>query len=210
MRVKRIRRTLLLLLGIVLLAAAGMLLLNRAVRPTVRAIALAQAETAASRAMNAAISETLANDDVCALVTVRAQNGQVVLLETDSVRINRLGAACALCAQEKIRALGEQGVSVPLGTALNSALFSGFGPNVRVRFTPTGTVRASCESSLHGAGINQTLHRITLKLTATVRITLPGGAQTITVETEAPIAENVIVGGVPDSFASFETDGGAE
>lgn len=198
---RRRRRALLWLLPTVLLLAAAVFGLNRAIRPTLIGIARARTETAASRAMNEAIAETLASDEGGPLVRVHAESGRVYLLETDSARLNRLGADCALAAQEKIRAIGEQGIAVPLGTALNSTLLNGLGPMIRIRFTPTGSVQAACESGFAGAGINQTLHRITLRLCATVRIMLPGGAQTVTVTTEAPVSESVIVGDVPETFA---------
>lgn len=204
MRKKRRRRVGWALLLTVLLLCAALFVLNRAVRPTLTAIARAQAETAASRAMHEAILSVLSEDSGEALIRVYAADGRVYLLETDSARLNRMSTDCALIAQENIRAIGEQGVSVPLGTALNSTVFNGFGPKLRIRFTPTGTVHAFCESSFMSAGINQTLHRITLRLSATVRIMLPGGAQTITVTTEAPVSENVIVGDVPDTFAKLD------
>ena len=49
-------------------------------------------------------------------------------------------------------------------------------------------------------GINQTRHRVFLTLRATVSLIIPTGSQLVEVESTMPIAESIIVGGVPDSF----------
>ena len=203
MRRKRLRRTLAVSLALLLLGAGALIALERAIRPVLGELSETQVEAKALAAMQEAILETLPSGDGGALLRVYAQDGRAYLLETDSARLNRLCADCALAAQERIRRLGEQGVSVPLGTAIGLSLLNGAGPKIRVRFTPDGTVHASCESHFTSAGINQTVHRVTLKLTATVRIVLPGGARTVTVTTEAPVSEDVIIGDVPDTYADM-------
>lgn len=203
MRRRRLRRAFAALLVLLLLGIGALLALDRAIRPVLAGLSETQVEAKALAAMQEAILETLPNGDGDALLRVYAQDGKAYLLETDSARLNRLCADCALVAQERIRQIGEQGVSVPLGTAIGPSFLNGIGPKIKVRFTPDGTVHAACESRFSSAGINQTVHRVTLKLTATVRIVLPGGARTVTVTTEAPVSEDVIIGDVPDTYADM-------
>lgn len=151
--------------------------------------------------MHEAVLDVLSEQAGDAMIKVYTQNGRAYLLETDSLRLNRLSADCAIKAQDRILSIGEQGVSVPIGTVLGWSLLNGRGPRVHVRFTPTGTVHAVCESSFVSAGINQTVHRITLTLTATVRMVLPVGARTVTVTLQTPISEDVVVGDVPETYA---------
>ena len=171
-RGRRIRAVAVLL---VLLLIAAVVLFDRTVRSTAANLCEARVDAAASRAMHEAVLEVLSEQNGEALLKVYAQNGRAYLLETDSVRLNRLAADCAIRAQDRIAEIGEQGVSIPLGTALGISLLNGLGPKLRVRFTPTGTVRAASESSFSSAGINQTVHRITVTLTGSVRMLLPGG-----------------------------------
>jgi sporulation protein YunB len=200
-RGRRIRAVAVLL---VLLLIAAVVLFDRTVRSTAANLCEARVDAAASRAMHEAVLEVLSEQNGEALLKVYAQNGRAYLLETDSVRLNRLAADCAIRAQDRIAALGEQGALIPLGTALGVSILNGFGPKLRVRFTPTGTVRASCESSFRSAGINQTVHRIVLSLTATVRIQLPGGAQTVEVCLQTPVSEDIVIGDVPDTYADVD------
>ena len=198
------KRKLLLCLGTVLLAAgAAVWYVNASLRPMVEGLASARVESASARAMNEAILEVLGSDAAGDVVSVQTSNeGHISLLMLDAGRLNLLAADCAAAAQNKIMDLGEQGVSVALGTLSGIPLLSGLGPRLSFRFTPVGMVQSSFRSEFRSAGINQTLHRITLQLTGTVRVVLPGRAYTIAVTAQAPVSENVIVGDVPETYAN--------
>ncbi len=189
---------------LVLLAAAGALwYVNASLRPVLEGLASARVESAAARAMNEAILEVLGSVSTGELLSAQASNeGHVSLLTADAGKLNLLAADCAAAAQQRIQDLGEQGVSVPLGTLSGVPLLAGLGPRLSFRFTPVGMVQSSFHSEFRSAGINQALHRITLELTATVRVVLPGRSYSVTVLTQAPVAENVIVGDVPEAYTN--------
>ena len=189
---------------LVLLAAAGALwYVNASLRPVLEGLASARVESAAARAMNEAILEVLGSASTGELLSAQASNeGHVSLLTADAGKLNLLAADCAAAAQRRIQDLGEHGVSVPLGTLSGVPLLAGLGPRLSFRFTPVGMVQSSFHSEFRSAGINQTLHRITLQLTGTVRVVLPGRSYSVTVLTQAPVAENVIVGDVPEAYTN--------
>ena len=89
---------------------------------------------------------------------------------------------------------------VPLGAFTGIGLFSGMGPSVNFRVLPVGTVTCDCLSSLTSAGINQTLHTVSLEVTASVEIVLPSGPRDVSTVTDVLLCESVIVGKVPDAF----------
>ena len=181
--------------------------INSNLRPVLRGLASARVQSVAARSMNDAILEVVgAGYDYDALITVRATDSKVYFLQANSARLNVLAADCANAAQARIQQLGEQGVSVPLGTISGVPLLAGRGPRVLMRFTPAGAVTSSFDSVFRSAGINQTLHRINLRLTATVRVILPGETCTLTIEAEAPIAENIIVGDVPGAYTNVANE----
>ena len=208
MKLKRRRRLrrLWLALGLVL----GVILffvfyINANVGPVLKGLAGARVESLTARAMNEAISEVLrSHGEYSSIITIYSTDKQVYLLQADSTKLNLLAADCAKCALDKIAALGEQGVSIPIGTLSGVSLLAGVGPSLTMKFTPVGAVTSSFESEFRSAGINQTLHRISLKLCATVRLILPGQSATVTIDSMATIAENVIVGNVPNSYMSVE------
>ena len=204
---KRKRKALLCLLAVLLAAGCALWYVNASLRPVLEGLAAARVESAAARAMNEAILEVLGTASTGELLTARESNqGHVSLLTADAGRLNLLAADCARMAQDRIMDLGEQGVSVPLGTLSGIPMLAGLGPRLSFRFTPVGMVQSSFRSEFRSAGINQTLHRITLQLTGTVRIILPGRSSSVTVTTQAPVAENVIVGDVPDAYANVANE----
>jgi len=198
------KRKALICLVLVLLAAGGMLwYVNASIRPVLEGLASARVESASARAMNEAILEVLSTDAAGELLSAQAsQEGHISLLTADAGKLNLLAADAAAAAQRRIQDLGEQGVSVALGTLSGIPLPSGRGPRLSFRFTPVGMVQSSFHSEFRSAGINQTLHRITLQLTGTVRLVLPGRSYTVTVMALAPISENVIVGDVPNAYTN--------
>jgi len=131
--------------------------------------------------------------------TLDAQ-GHVTMLQADTMRMNELAAETALRAEEELNSIDNQFVEVPLGAALGVKSLSGFGPRMLIQILPVGAVHASFDTEFESAGINQTRHRVFLTLRATVSLIIPTGSQLVEVESTMPIAESIIVGGVPDSF----------
>ena len=204
---KRKRKLLCCLLMVLLAAGGGLWYVNASLRPMLEGLASARVESAAARAMNEAILEVLGTDAAGELLSVQTSNeGHISLLTADAGRLNLLAADCAAAAQNRIMDLGEQGVSVALGTLSGIPLFSGLGPRLSFRFTPVGMVQSAFHSEFRSAGINQTLHRITLELKGTVRIVLPGRAYSVAVTAQAPVSENVIVGDVPDAYTNVANE----
>lgn len=189
------------MLLLLVLFTGAFIYVNRSLRPVLEGLSKARVESVAAAAMNDAVLQILSREDNTGdLITIHEANGAVYYLEADSSKLNTLAADCAICAQEKIASLGEQGVSIPIGTVSGIPLFTGMGPNLVMKFTPAGAVQSTFSSKFTSAGINQTLHRITLTLKATVRIILPGDAYIVSIETQAPISESILVGSVPSTY----------
>ena len=192
------------MLVILLLLVVGFLYINVSLSPVLEGLSAARVESLAAKAMNDSILEILGSEEAQkTLINIYSSERGVYLLMANSARLNVIAADCAASAQQRIMALGEQGISIPIGTLSGIPTFAGIGPSVKLKFTPAGAVRSSFSSEFRSAGINQTLHRITLKLTATLRVILPGKSYSISVVAEAPIAESIIVGDVPDAYTNL-------
>jgi len=59
---------------------------------------------------------------------------------------------------------------------------------------------ASFKSSFSQAGINQTLHQLTMDVSVDVAVLVLGQTGSFTVNSEVVVAETVIVGAVPNTF----------
>ena len=112
------------------------------------------------------------------------------------VRIERDGEGNIL----GIEAACAQGVGVPLGAFTGIDWLAGYGPRVTLRILPVGRVQCEYASVFASAGVNQTLHSVSLQARAAVEVVLPGGSEEIEGQVSALVCENVIVGKVPDIY----------
>ena len=198
---RRWKRALLLLVLMTLL----ILRVERNVTDVVLTLSQATARSLAIQALNEAASEMLGlGVHYADLMTVEKDDqGQVRLIQANTPEMNRLAAQASLLAQERLTAMGQKTVVVPLGSAVGLTLLAGAGPGIAVQILPVGSVQAAFSTT---AGINQTRHRISLVLTANVQIVIPTGAKNVQASTQMAMAESIIVGQVPDSFAEGGSD----
>lgn len=188
-------------------AAILFILISANILPALRALGTARMKAISTHAMNDAILESMGESEEYLQLIERFENGnRVYLLQADTRGMNLLAASCAKAAQDRVTKLGEQGISVPVGTASGIPIFSGKGPQIRIFFTPAGSVTSEFESEFVSSGINQTLYRVKLRMTASLKLVMAGVSETVTVQAEAAIAENVIVGDVPQVYTNVASE----
>ena len=198
---RRLPGLVLMLLGLGLMC----LTLVRNMDPLVRDMAVAGAKNAAAGAMQKAVAARMTGGQWSDLVQlVKDGEGQITAAVTDVGRVNELQAALAGDVIAALTAPNTADLGVPLGNLLPSPFFSGLGPKVPIRILSVSEVEVKLMSRFTSAGINQTLHRLLLSLSARVRVLIPTGTVTALVYADVPAAETVIVGRVPDSYMYFE------
>ena len=181
---------------------ALLLVINDNMRPALTAIAEARITALAVSAMNDAIMERMDDNSYTSLITAYDNGEKVYMIQADTRQMNMLASDCCAAAETRIAAMGEQGVSVPLGTVSGITYLSGRGPGIRVLFTPVGSVESDFDSELVSSGINQSLYRVNIRLTSTIRLIMPGVSHSIEVSAKAAIAESIIVGEVPQVYTN--------
>lgn len=177
-------------------------------RPVILTMAEAQARVMAVQAMNDAVFEVMRSDGLYddLITVVLDENGRVAVMRADTARMNELATTSALRVQQNLSKIAEAGISIPLGAALGIQLFAGSGPRITVKIVPVGAVSTDFKSEFSAAGINQTCHRIFLRIDTTVQMVIPTGTQTAQVSAHVPVAESIIVGEVPDSFVDVANE----
>ena len=181
------------------------LTLVRNMDPLVRDMAVAGAKNAAAAAMQKAVAARMTGGQWSDLVQlVKDGEGQITAAVTDVGRVNELQAALAGDVIAALTAPNTADLGVPLGNLLPSPFFSGLGPKVPIRILSVSEVEVKLMSRFTSAGINQTLHRLLLSLSARVRVLIPTGTVTAIVYADVTAAETLIVGRVPDSYMYFE------
>ena len=172
-------------------------------RPQLHALAAMQALAGEEHALNSAVLSALENDRYKSLVTVEQnEDGHVVSVRTDAVGINLLKARICEAASAVLTAQS-QTVCIPAGSLTGLDILSGRGPSIRVRVRTSGFANAEVESAFEGAGVNQTVHRLLLRVHASVCLSMAKTQQTKSLSYEVCVAETVIVGEVPTLYANM-------
>ena len=207
-RKKRFLRTVLFLIVLLIVRLSlSVALLSVNMRPAMAALAIARIRSVAARAMNDAILESMGDEtNYARLIQVHESSERVYMLQANTHKMNILAADCAEAAQERIAQMGDQGISIPIGTITGISFLAGKGPSLKVTFSPAGSVQSEFNSEFVSSGINQTLYRVNLLLTASVRLVMPGVSETISVRAEAAIAESIIVGDVPEVYTNVASE----
>lgn len=185
-----------------LLLTAGLIAMEQNLSQTMLDMAFAQAYSMAVETLNRAVKDVTQNEvSYDELIDMRLDAyGRVAMLRANAMRMNELAAQTAILAEKELNSFENQFVEIPLGAALGIRSLSGFGPRISMQILPVGAVHTTFDTALETAGINQTRHKVFLTLRATVSLIIPTGSQVVEVVSTVPIAENIIVGEVPQSF----------
>lgn len=123
--------------------------------------------------------------------------GNVTFIQINSVKVNLFARRVTSLIRSEMKTFEEQGVQIPLGTVTGIPLLSDLGPELTYNVLDLGVADADFISEFTDAGVNQTLHRLYMKIIVNMRIVLPGYSLAFDNSSTVMICENVIVGDVP-------------
>ena len=127
-------------------------------------------------------------------------DGRITALKTNMGLVNRLKTDTLNRINDEIMALDSDHIGIPLGSLFLPELLAGKGPRINVRVLSIRNSEADFCSRFSEAGINQTLHQLTLVVSVDVAVLVLGKTEGFTVESEVVVAETVIVGTVPETY----------
>ncbi len=146
-------------------------------------------------------SETVSYEDL--IQFEKDEEGNITALKSNMTGLTQVRYRLVSNLVEDLSDLTSTEIGIPIGNLTGNAFLSGLGPEIPVRIVSIGSVKSGFDNSFHSTAINQTIHKILFHITVEVRILLPGGVTSTTVESTVNIAETVIVGTVPDSYTYF-------
>ena len=188
------------------LLLAAFLWADRTLRPTIFKIAEIHSVQMATEAINRAVQEEITRENLQYQDFIRVRQdgqGHIVLMQADTVEVNRFSARVTLAVQAALQKLAADSFSIPLGQLTGTQLLANLGPRIKVTIVPMGTVRVKVGDQFQQAGINQTRHRIYLDFDTQVRVVIPTQSTAVQVATQVPLVESIIVGQVPGTFVSI-------
>ncbi len=190
-----------------LVAISIITLLESKLRPVVAKIATAQTQNTMTAVVESAVTADLASRQVSYsdFVTIqRDERGAITALTTNMAQMNLLRAELTTAILEALEGVDISEIQVPLGSLFGLEPLWAKGPSLKARAMTVGTVQAEFDSQLASAGVNQTLHRISIEVSIPMTLMLPGGEVETSLHTRLCIAETVIVGQVPDTYLQLD------
>lgn len=147
---------------------------------------------------NLMLEEFLSYDKIT--IISRDGSGKVTSISTNSVLINNFANELDMKIGDVIEENERFENRVYLSSLVGFDLLAGIGPKIPIRFEPLSVTHADITHTFEETAINQTLHTINLTVSIDIEILLPFAYSSITVKSQMPIAQTLIVGSVPDAY----------
>lgn len=145
-------------------------------------------------------SENISYHDLVDLDAINS--GEVSALRVNTVQMNILKSNLANKISEDIHEKENEEIVLKLGSIYKSPLFSGIGPDIRIKIHPENQTIIKFKDSFTQSGINQVKHTIYLDVTVNLTITTSISKKTSQFNTTIPVADTVIVGTVPKYYGN--------
>lgn len=192
---------------IVLVATVGaFIFLEHKIKSVRDELSVLEANTIASSALTAGLETALEKfkinyDDI---VTFEYDSeGKIKALSTDILILNTLGNEIGTNTDNVINEIGVYCIRVPLTSLVGIQLLSGIGPQIPFFVTMRGITSTTFENEFGDEGINQTRHQIFMNVKIKTYIIFSGEVTVVEYDSKICIAESIIVGVAPGTFADF-------
>lgn len=200
---RRCLRILIYVLILSVVAVIGLIAFRNKYESTICALAETQVKNATSDLINDAIDQQLVSGDIRydrIVYFEKDLNGRITALKTNMTEVNRLKTNTLNIINDEILALDTDHLGIPLGNLIFPEILSGKGPEIPVRILSIRNSDAKFNSKFYEAGINQTMHQLTMDVSVDVSILVLGQISEFTITSEVVVAQTVIVGQVPNTL----------
>lgn len=164
------------------------------------------ARNAASAAATVGIKKSLETDRVRYADLIkfgRDGNGNIVSVTTDAYYLNKIGNNIGDEVDRQINEMKSYILRIPVGVLFSEQFINGRGPKVPLIFVMTGITTTDFENEFTAAGVNQTHHRIMMNIKINTYVIHSGNVTVVPYETNVCIAESIVVGITPQTFAEI-------
>ncbi len=200
---KKAKKRIKLIVALILTAAALAYTfsgIERRIDPLVRDMALSNLSSIVIRECNDAVIDAVENGgvDYDALVKKETDSrGRILSLSVNYKSFNAFKSRLTQDIQNRIDRINSVEVFIPIMSMFSERFYSALGFPVKIKVMTDENIHIDFSDSFEAAGINQTRHLISVKVTAEMGVNTPVRASGDDIVTEIPIAETIIVGDTP-------------
>ena len=131
-------------------------------------------------------------------------NGKITMIKANIYPLNEIITDIAIRIQKEINNKGKEDIGIALGSFTGVKLISGRGPTVPIKISTIGNVETDLKSEFVSQGINQTIHRVYLKVMCEVSILTPYNNITDKITNQVLLTEHLIIGNIPETYYDIE------
>lgn len=169
----------------------------------------ASCETAASskgnKIINDEIYKVMQNYTYDDLITIDKDiNGKITLIEANTLEINRITSQINSNIQKEFDKIPRITVYINMGSVSGISALKNVEPKFEIELESAGNIASIVRTEFKSVGINQTHHKIYLRLNARVGILTPFSTFGKDITSDVLISEAIIVGEVPDTYYNLE------
>lgn len=186
---------------IIIVALLTVFFLIKTITPVFNNLCQSEAKATATKIVNDTIDDVMENYTYTDLVVINKDNdGKINSIHADTATLNKIVSNIVTNIQKNIDSQENRDIYIRLGTFTGITLLSGRGPKVPIRISSIGNIDTNIKSEFESAGINQTIHRITLETKCEIQILTPFNTIVSSVEDKVILAENIVIGEIPESY----------
>ena len=137
------------------------------------------------------------------IFTSQDSDGKVSLVTLNTNLLNQIGTEISENVNKGVSEGKEHIMTINLGTILGSRILSQILPNIQFKVVPLGVSNVNYSTEFESAGINQTKYKVYINIDTEARLKVPFMTERIETQNTVLIAEAVIVGDVPDTYANI-------
>lgn len=190
-----------LVLAVLITAILTVCYLVKTIGPTFNQLCLNEAKSVATQIVHETIDEVMEKYGYNDLVTlVKDKEGKIVSMQANIAIINKIISQISLKIQDKIDNTPNRDIYIRLGSFTGIKLLSGRGPKVPIRISSIGNINTEVASEFTSTGINQSIHRIFTNITCKIEVLTPFNTISNEIEEKIILAENVIIGNIPENY----------
>ncbi len=188
------------LLIIVIILAVLLIIIQQQLSQHISEICQYKGRETATEIITAAVKKEIDTDRNDYVNIYRDANGNICSAETNTAVVNILQNRVKEEVNRSLSDIENTEFSVPLGTLSGITLLSGRGADIELGVYQVGSVDTEINSQFMSAGINQTIHKLSIIVTVEISVIMPTDTEKIVVSDELMIAETIIVGKIPDMY----------
>ncbi len=206
---KRKVKSVLIAVSLLMLTTCGFIFTENTMKHTLSTTAELKSKEIIEQVVNSAVYDLTHTEDGSELeiiYTDEDQEGQLQMVTLNTPLLNKIGTEIAKRVNDDIYYNETEQIRLSLGSLLGSKLLSQTGPYFTFDIVPVAVINIGYNTEFESAGINQSKYKVYLHVKTETRLLVPFMSEKFTTENTVLIAEAVIVGDVPQTYANIPQD----